>query len=627
MPSTFLGLNTALSGLTYYQAAINTTGHNITNADTDGYSRQEVLCRASNALRVRNTSGMMGTGVTVTGITQIRDLFYDGKYRDNAAKYGEYNTKHEYLLQLESYVNEMVSEDGMTAILTSVNNSIQSLMGNAGDATCRTNYLNCMGTYTDFINEIAENFKSVQKDANDEIGIYVENINSIAKQIYSLNKQIQNIETRGGSANDLRDQRANLVDELSEIINVTVVETPITYGVGKDAVDSGATNYTVRINGHLLVDNMEYKQLTVVARQEKVNETDEDGLYDVHWLGMDGSIGDKLSLNSASMTGKLKGLFETRDGNNAEGFSGTITSAAGNQVTVTLENGVDINKFNIPSEGTITLNGKDYYYEGWDAVYDDQGLLKEFTFKNLETLDSDRNRVTASLSTTLLGEAGAIGENVDYQGVPYYMAQLNEFVRTFSKYMNDIVTQGVDADGEAGLDMFTALDPYGNDFVLKGSSYDETLGAGQTLSSGDASYYRLTAFNWSVNSAIAHDYNKVVVSYAEDIAQGNVAANNLLSDVLFGFSDDSMFKQGTPSQFMESVVSSIAVDALKMEMFTENQDDIVNVIDNQRKSVSSVEVNEEASNLVIYQHGYDLSCKVMSVINEILDKLINEMGY
>lgn len=96
--------------------------------------------------------------------------------------------------------------------------------------------------------------------------------------------------------------------------------------------------------------------------------------------------------------------------------------------------------------------------------------------------------------------------------------------------------------------------------------------------------------------------------------------------MLAGLSDQSMYSQGTVAQFLQSVTDSFAVDILKYNSFSTNMGEVATVIDNQRLSVSSVDTNEEAANLVMYQNGYNLSCKVISVMNEVYDKLINQTG-
>ncbi len=621
MASTFLGLNTAGTGMTYFQAALNTTAHNISNQNTEGYSRQQVLAQASVALRMHNSYGMQGTGITVTGVQQIRNAYYDAKYTAAMAKSQEYSIKNQYLLEMETYMNEQNSNAGYTKIFTEISAAMQQLSTNPSDSTTRIQYIQSLSNLTEYINELSNNYQITQKSANDEIAIYVNQINSLSKQIYSLNEQIVNIEVRGGNANDLRDQRALAVDKLSQIVNVTVDEEAITYGTGKDAVESGASRFTVRINGEVLVDDMGYNQLDVVPRAEKVNQTDIKGLYDVYWIGKDKKPIEKFNLNDPNLTGKLKGLYEIRDGNNnvnplSGSVSGRMYDSVTNtmSITIKLDNPAKVLDINLPDSGSVVVGGVTYYYESWSGKSNSDGEINSISFTNLRYYDSNGKLVQADpgdFSSSMTAKVA--GDHVDFKGIPYYMSQLNEFARTFSQYMNSIhaSTDGADANNNRGLDILTTLSPDGDNY-----NFSDTTGT-------VAEYYRINCLNWKVNTDIAKDVNKVVVSYASDVEQGNVEANDIILKMMAGLNDRTMFSQGTASQFMEAITTNLAVDTKMNGMFSENQDDIVNVINNQRMSVSSVDQNEEANNLVILQNGYNLSCKVLSVLDEVLDKLIN----
>lgn len=643
MPSTFLGLNTAGTGLNYFQSALNTTAHNVANQKTEGYSRQQVISKAADAIRVSNSYGMQGTGVSVSGIEQVREEYYDIKYRNAMSTFQEYETKNTYLLELETYSNEMNTSSGYTKLFSNISSAMSSLISDPSGSTTRTQFTQSLDNMTDYINELSSNYQETQQSANTQISLYVDEVNSLGKQIYTLSEQILNIEVRGGNASDLRDQRALAVDNLSEIVNVSVEESSMTYGTGKDAVDSGGSTFIVRINNQVLVDSAGSNRLQVVPREEKVNQNDIDGIYDVYWEGKDGTIGDDFNLNDSSCEGKLKGLYEIRDGNNANPISGTISAitngATIHNATMTLSKSISINELTLSDSGTVTFNGKECYYDGWDAVCDAEGNITKVTFNNLTIRDSSGNIVVASLDDDIsdgysdLTKAASVGESVNFKGIPYYMERLNQFVRTFSDYMNDIATYtktdistglvtdyAADANGDAGLDVFTTLDTTGADYVLKGT------GTGPTLSNTQASYYRLTALNWSVNSAVLKDSNKVVTALSSDVMQGNKDANSVIKKMYDGLTDKKMFTLGTASQFIDTLTTSIAVDATKSKNFATNQEDISNVIDTQRKSVSSVDQNEEANNLVSLQKGYDLACKLIQVLNEVYDKLINGTG-
>lgn len=623
MPSTFLGLNTTRSGLNYYQAALNTTAHNISNAETEGYSRQKVNSRASNALRVNTAGGMQGTGVTITGISQIRNPYYDVKYWNGSSLGGEYGSKYDYSYEIETYFNEMNSATGYTSLLTQLQNSMKDLADNPSSATTRLQYVNNFQSYTELFNEIANNLQNTQKSLNDELVVRVDEINSIAKEIFTLNDQIINIELRAGNANDLRDQRLLLIDQLSEIVNVTTTEVPI---MAEDGHDSGATNFIVRINGEVLVDDLMCKQLMAVPRDERVNATDVKGLYELAWRNNDGTPGDEFDINSPNLTGKLAGLVAVRDGNNNYGFVGKVvgagTGAQGAYVTMQTDKSFNLNDLNVAEEGKITIHGVDYYYDDFEAQYDNAtGEITSYTFRNLKVLSADGvSRVPASTANIKTGMEAKVGNHVNFEGVPYYMSKLNEFVRTFSRYINDVCTSGVDANGEQGLDLLNTLDVNGNNMNLSATT------GNTSFTSKGVSYYRLTTLNWDVNETVMKDPQKVVVSGKSAIDQGNVEDCSLLKQIQDSLTNTSIFKQGTPSQFLESIISTLGVQTKKCQISTKHQSNIIYSINQQRLSESSVDSNEEASNLIVQQNGYNLACKVMSVLDEIYDKLINATG-
>ena len=621
MPSTFLGLNTGLSGLNYFQSALNTTSHNISNANIEGYSRQEIIASASNPVSYKQPYGMMGTGVAGTSIDRLRNEFYDNKYWAANSKHSRYEAQNDNLSQLQTYMNEMSGETGYTEWLSQMSQALQDIADNPADYTTRISYTLTADSFTDVMNEMATNFQNTQKSINDEVELAVSEINSLAQQIYELTQQIINVELKGANANDLRDKRGVCIDKLSSYVDVDVDEQSIMYGVGVDAVPSSAEKLSIRINGRILVDEMEVNQLMVVPRSQNINQNDVEGLVDVYWQCPDGSAGEQFDV--LDTTGKLSGLFDIRDGNNAEAFEGEITGVSDQPPTVTVEldKSIHVNNLTVPPQGIITLNGRDYMYDGWTAEYDEDGYVNNFTFQNMTMYDDKNVEITAIFPQGLTGHSARIGDNIVTKGIPYYMARLNEMVRTFSDYMNDLTTSGVDENGDAGLDMFTAEDPQGNDYVFVGSME----GAG-TIASTDSTYYKLTALNWELNQAWKTDPAKVVVSYEDDIAQGNVEARPILDKIIFGMTDQSMFEQGSVSQFMQSITTTLAVDIAKAEVFAANQDDIRYTIDNQRQSVSGVDQNEEASNLTKFQNLYNLASKVISVLNEVYDKLINDTG-
>lgn len=635
MGSTFTGLNIGLSGLNLYQTAINTTSHNIANTDTEGYTRQQTVYKAANALKVNSRYGMAGQGVQLEYVQQIRDTYYDVKFRDSNSRLGEYQVENEKLLELENYFNEITSDSGFNAIYTQFNNAMVELTSDPSDETRRTQVISKASSFTTLINELATNLNISQNSVNDEIGIKISEINSISEQLFTLNKEITNIEIRGLKANDLRDQRNLLLDQLSEIANIEVKEDPI---YTKDGMKTNANTCSVSINGHLLVDNTTCNSLKVVPRDEKVNQTDADGLYDVYFVAQDGTLGTEFDLNSSSLRGELKGLMNIRDGNNAKGFDGTIsaleTDAADNITSATLKSyeSFSISDLTLPASGKVQLAGTEFYYDSFDAEYDANGNILSVKFNNLQVKNEDGVLEPGDGAGFVnVGTPAQVSEDVNYKGIPYYMSQLSEFARSFSSKINAIHTSGVDLNFEEGLDMFGTEDQDGNFYAFKDLVKDSNAAfeGGATSytfsSTQDASYYQITCNNWKVNEEIYYDVDKFVISTKEELNQG-VEQRSILDQMIKTCTDTKLFNKGTANQFLESLISEMSIDCQSAEDFEIYQKDITNAIENQRLSISGVDANEEGLELVKLQRGYNLNSKVISVINEVLNKLINETG-
>ena len=591
MPSTFFGLGIGTSGLYTYQAALNTTAHNASNAETDGYSRQVLNQTAANPISIHSTYGMVGTGVVANSITQERNEYYDVKFRNNNAVYGSYMTKESYMLQIENYFNELNS-NGLLANINNFSNSLQELSKDTTSNAVRTQIAQYGDSITDYIKNIANNLSSLQKDANDEIKVSCQRVSALAEQIAMLTKQINTIEVRGQHANDLRDSRNLLVDELSQYANISVSEKVVEGGTGK-------TTYVVKLNGQTLVDTTEYNTLQVVPRENQNHMNDNVGLYDVMW-----STGQQLDLASPTLGGKLQSLFELRDGNNGMNFTGEVSRVEGNVAVVENSNVNSELLLNIPSSGSITIGNEKIDYSSFEMEVAADGSYT-YKFHLVGTVDAD----------SLTGLRAKIGDNIDYKGIPYYMSQLNEYVRTLSQNMNDIHKTGVNLNGETGLEFFTGINKAsGNQYVLHGE--------GEAITTSN-SYYNITASNFSINSKILQDPKAIATT--TDPTSG-VESKDVLNAMINCMGDKSMFKEGSPISFIQALISDIGVDTDKASNFTTSQSNILRAVDNQRLSISGVDVDEEAMNLVRFQNAYNLSAKVISIMDEVYDRLINYMG-
>lgn len=607
MPSTFFGLNIAASGLRAANAALNTTANNISNVDTTGYSRQEVTQEANNALRVFAKYGCAGAGVDTIAIERIRDNFYDIKYRDNEAKLGEFDTKAYYMKMIEEYL----TDDGTTgfkSVFDRIGTTLQEITKNASSTSTKAQFISSLKSLTDYFNNMYGDLQNLQADVNDEIKMRIDSINSIAQDLATVNKQINVIELTGTVANELRDKRDVLIDQLSAIVDVDVIETPIYDSYGNE---TGATRCIVKIaGGQTLVDQNDYNQLICEARtaQEKVNQTDVDGLYDIRW-----DNGLEFGLTNASMGGQLYGLVQMRDGNNGEYFSGTTSNiiSAGATSKVTIQTTAsylnDMTKCKLSDTGgIINIGDQLYYYTDW--TYEGDGKYT-FTIDNV----ASEQPITAAKNN----QSASIGGDVNYQGIPYYMEQMNEWIRGFAQKINAIFTEGVtEAGADAGY-VFT-----GNYVATTGQYSEDQLNDSAKNGKG---YYYITAGNFAVVEALIKDAS--LLGTRSDATNG-VEECKQVEKVISMLSDKEQysFRGRDASGFLECVLSDAALNASNANTFYKTYTSLETTIKNQRTSISGVDEDEEAVSLVKYQNAYTLASKMISTLTEVYDRLILETG-
>lgn len=290
MSAGFLGLTTSLSGLFANQRSLGIVSHNIANANTEGYSRQVMNTKAYKPQVLVGGMGTLGVGVDVTAVKQIRDSYLDFKYRTEMSVKGEWDARASVLTELEGIFNEP-SDSSIAELLDQYYESLQSLNKNPENLTARTLVRQNTIALSEGVQRISTMLKNLQADLNFQFKSAVGEVNSISDQIAKLNETIYKAELEGGIANDVRDQRNVLVDKLSELVKI-------------DYYEDEQNRFYVLVGGQQLVAHYRSDTLKLVAREDKINPDDGDGIMDVEW-----SNGNFINLGA----GKVKGLQEVRD--------------------------------------------------------------------------------------------------------------------------------------------------------------------------------------------------------------------------------------------------------------------------------------------------------------------------
>lgn len=641
MPSQFFGLNIAYTGLLNSNAGLNATANNIANAETEGYSRQTVHSEAAESLRVWTTYGCVGAGVETLAIERIHDDFYDNKYWNNNTKAGEYSMKDYYMTQIETYFRDDSTIEGFTTVFNELMDTLQEVKKNPSSDSTKSQFVGFAGNLCEYFNSMATSMEQVQKDVNSEIKLKIDEINSLASEIATLNKQINVIDLSGGSANELRDKRNLLIDELSAIVSVEITEYDIVDTNDPDR-KTGASAYIVRIaGGQTLVDTNDYNTLHCVARtsEEKVNQSDIDGLYDVYWVTdiNTGTLGDEFNLYNKSLGGELEGLIQMRDGNNAENFQGTISNVS--SVAITDEEGHSIRDITVKvtkdylkdldkctlsdTGGIITLGSREFYYDDWSFTYD--ANKDEYTY----TFAIDETKSESVVPLNYVGREAEVGYAINYQGVPYYQQQLNEWCRIYAEAFNEILLEGYTSDGDAGTILYTAnytTDDKQHEFK---TAYNQTDDDGkrisETVNRTDDSYYWMTAKNFDILTAVRNDASKLATKSDPAAGSDEYGTVDRLIDMATN-KNVASYRGAATQEFLTCVLSDVALNAKNAATFYNNYNNIGKVIDNQRVSISGVDNDDEAVNLLKYQNAYTLASKMIQTLTEVYDRLILETG-
>lgn len=301
--SGLIGFETARRALTAHRQAMDVIAHNVANANTEGFSRQRVNLKASPPLFMTTgasylETGQIGTGVDMQNVTRIRDKFLDYQFRDQNASAGRWQMRESVLAQVEEVFNEP-SDSSLQMLLDGLWSGWQTLAANPESMAARESLVQKATALVEALRQYDKNLSDMQRNLDNAVGTKVKEINLLGEEIVSLNERIAYSTGVGLEANDLKDQRDLLLDRLSRLVGITVLDGP---------------NDTVRVllNGVTLIDGTRLNRLTTDI------DPSNSGFLKIQWEDFssaveikDGEIGACLELRDVTIQGyrdKLKQL-------------------------------------------------------------------------------------------------------------------------------------------------------------------------------------------------------------------------------------------------------------------------------------------------------------------------------
>lgn len=277
MINSFFGLEMGRRAMDYFRRGMETAGHNIANADVEGYSRQRVEASTTEPYTVPGMSRpeiplQIGTGVKVDAIVRLRDAFLDAQYSEEASLQGYWEALEQAIDNIELFVNEPAGE-GLSSALNAFWSALEELQKRPENSAAREGVIQSAQSLTVFLSQLAQNYDQYRVSLNNDLKLSVEEANSLIDQIAALNGTIAEIQAVGGNPNDLLDRRDLLVDKLSLLLDVSVAS----------ATDQEDGDFKIDLHGKTLVQGTQSRHLVLVSMAGNEGYYDvqvEDNLFD-----------------------------------------------------------------------------------------------------------------------------------------------------------------------------------------------------------------------------------------------------------------------------------------------------------------------------------------------------------
>ncbi|MCM3489927.1 flagellar hook-associated protein FlgK [Alkalihalophilus marmarensis] len=566
MKSTFHGLETARRAMMTQQYALHTTGHNIANANTPGYTRQRVNFTQTEpypnvGMNRPMLPGHLGTGVKAGSIQRVREHFLDVQFRNENNKVGYYGTKYEALTRMEDILNEP-SEQGLASLIDQFWGAMQDLSGDPEDTGARVVARSRAEEIANTFNYLHSSLSTVQDDYKAEIDVTIKGMNSLLSQLNDVNQQIRSAEPHGYVPNDLYDEQDRILDQLSQIIDIEVKREPS--GGKPNPVAEGA--------------------VTVILK----GLTDEDGNPKPIKL-VDGTDGEELLL-----------FHEKMD-------TGTGT------------------KFNLVRPEHV----------------EEEPLEEETKIAQISYEDLPRGELKA------LVEAFGYGENKGLY--PEMLANLNELAMQFAKEVNAIHKIGFtlpDMSGNVGLggDFFTIPTDSDNPAAslavannIKESTDNIAAASVNTAALKDDVRVRyLELVNKNPKSEANYEELREILSDNDSFISGidkafagdgsNALRLSNMKNTLLTFFEDGKSQTANIMSFYQGVIGGMAVKTQEAGRMLGSSEGLRSNVEFNRQAVSNVSLDEEMTMMIQFQHAYNAAARNITMVDEMLDRIINGMG-
>ena len=622
MSSIFNTLSVGYSGLNASQVGISTTSHNITNAETDGYTRQAVVTAASTPLST--TSGLVGNGTDVVGIKRIFDNFVFDRYTalGSDKEYSDFEKKT--LDQLSTYFPE-IDNTGIKSDLHAYYNMWQSFSDNPDNASIKLALSKQAQLLSDHIKSTVDTVKSLQSDLNSQLEVNVNEVNSLAKQLAETNRAIDTAEAGGAfDANDLRDKRNVLERDLSKLIGTETATGRLESNI---QINSNANNktgdYSLSVNGLNLVDGATYHPISIS------NTANKNGFYQISYERQDGVL---IPIEEKVTGGKIGSILNLR--------GSTIDTTSGVPVDGVLQNTIaELNSFatgliestnNLyAASPTTTMTSNSLSIAPTDALMSSSMNFKKGAF-NLVVYDVDgkavaTRKINIDEATTMTGAIGSnsiqaqMSAQVDDNADGNATNDVNSFIKfNWATYPagNHAVEFSLNPTAESKGYTFAIADVQKDSNFSSGSNFAGALGMNRFFDGTDAT-------NMSLAAPLQINPTSISAGLAPVAGDNNLALNMIQQQF-----EQIDFKVGaktyttTSNGMFDTIATGVGASANAATTKNETVSAQFNAVEMEYSSTSKVNIDEEMTNLIKYQNSYGAAAKIITTIDQMMQTLL-----
>jgi flagellar hook-associated protein 1 FlgK len=606
--SLFEGLNIATRGLAAAQLGLNVTGQNVTNAGTEGYSRKRI--EQSAAYKKDGSFGQMGFGVEVYSINRIRDQFIDRLVNQESTRYGFYEMKSRAFTRIEDIFGEQHEHKALNDLLNDFWNGWADLADNPESLGAREAMRFNAQTLAGQFNYLATQLRDYKDIINDEIEDRVKKINQITEGIYRCNMVIASSEnTLGNKANDTRDQRDALLQELASLVDVDYFED-----------EQGILN--VSSGGGLLVSAARNHELVA----NRINMTQQDGYQ---FARVEVSFASSRKAFEPK-SGELRALMDTRDVH-IPAYQNYIDDIA--RTLITEVNKIHQGGYGLAADGKVGLSFMEFFSSDPNhfsaANIQISTAVKESvnniaaglggTLVDVLRLTNDPDKVPPDFTLTV-DTAYQYAQDEPYRSVPIFLQNMNHpdsgkftFLQKGSLVI-EVRDPNIPADSLASRRLVEGQDyvvDYSNGKItFIDNALSQILGDPNATPPTEPMTVEIS-FKYAENgyAGPGDGQNALLLSQLRD--------QTVMTGDFFGKNTQTM------NQFYAGTLGLLGAERNDADAGLDTRTYALAFLKERQQEVMGVEIDEEMTNLIKYQHSYTASARYLTTINTMLETLLN----